>query len=272
MRQLLYSSGPLSEGFGSEIFLRLRGRDVNSADAANCVPAYHRHLTPFCHTLQLCLPSVPTDASRLEGPLPQQAHTTAREQTQRACTSWRANLRKVAASPAPSDATCSETAAMFRKKKNVGSVTVMEDEPGEFDDLGLADAPAAKAHDPEALDQMSAQQLEALALGSANAGKEATSRALRMANEAREIGANTAATMHKQTEQLEKMSEDIEVVHDYLDKSERTFAVSAHFSGAGSSRAARLTFTANLFWRCLVLLFGAFVCGCLLYAKASLTR
>lgn len=112
---------------------------------------------------------------------------------------------------------------MFRKKKNLGSVTVFEDEPDgdSFDDLGLADAPAARAHDPESLDGMSAQQLEALAVGSAQAGKESTARALRMANETREIGVNTATAMHNQTAQLEKMSEDIEVVHDYLDKSER---------------------------------------------------
>lgn len=97
----------------------------------------------------------------------------------------------------------------------------MDEEPEEFDDLGLSEATNAKEHDPEALDQMSAQQLEALALGSANAGKDATSRALRMATEAREIGVNTATTMQNQTQQLEKMSEDIEVVHDYLDKSER---------------------------------------------------
>lgn len=116
---------------------------------------------------------------------------------------------------------------MFRKKKNVGSVTVFEDEPDgdAFDDLGLADAPAARAHDPESLDGMSAQQLEALALGSVQAGKESTSRALRMANETREIGVNTATAMHNQTAQLEKMSEDIEVVHDYLDKSERTLSM-----------------------------------------------
>lgn len=112
---------------------------------------------------------------------------------------------------------------MFRKKKNVGVVTIMDEEQEEFDDLGLSEAAAAQERDPEALDQMSAQQLEALALTSANAGKDSTTRALRMANEAREIGVNTAATMHKQTQQLEKMSEDIEVVHDYLDKSERMY-------------------------------------------------
>lgn len=115
-------------------------------------------------------------------------------------------------------------AAMFRKKKNLGTVTVFDDEPDNFNDLGLSTASAPNAvQKDQPFDQMSTQQLEALALGSAQAGKEATSRALRTAQEAREIGVNTAGAMKKQTEQLEKMSEDIEVVHDYLDKSERKF-------------------------------------------------
>lgn len=113
---------------------------------------------------------------------------------------------------------------MFRKKKNLGTVTVFDDEPDNFNDLGLSTSsvPAAQRQQGRSLDQMTTQQLEAVALGSAQEGKEATTRALRMANEAREVGVNTAGTMKKQTEQLENMSEDIEVVHDYLDKSERT--------------------------------------------------
>ena len=111
---------------------------------------------------------------------------------------------------------------MFRKKKNLGSVTVFEDDDAadapaadQFHDLGLSPPPA------EDLDGLTAQQLEALALGSAQVGKESTARALRLATEAREVGVNTAQKMHAQTAQLEKMSDDIEVVHDYLDKSER---------------------------------------------------
>lgn len=117
---------------------------------------------------------------------------------------------------------------MFRKKKNVGSVTVFEEEesphaPEEFDDLGLNDLKHRESQ--QDLNQLTGRELEALALGTANAGKESTARALRMANEAREIGVNTASTMKQQTEQLEKMSEDIEVVHDYLDKSERMLPI-----------------------------------------------
>lgn len=114
---------------------------------------------------------------------------------------------------------------MFRKKKNLGTVTVFDDEPDNFNDLGLStpSIPTAQRQQDRPLDQMTTQQLEALALGSAQTGKEATTRALRMANEAREVGVNTADTMKKQTDQLEKMSEDIEVVHDYLDKSESRF-------------------------------------------------
>lgn len=110
---------------------------------------------------------------------------------------------------------------MFRKKKNMGSVTVFEDDdppprPDEFADLGLQ--PHADNTD---IDRMTAQQLETLALSTANQGKESTSRALRLAVEAREVGVSTAEKMQSQTTQLEKMSDDIEVVHDYLDKSER---------------------------------------------------
>eukprot|EP00177_Eucheuma_denticulatum_P001425 GFKZ01002572.1.p1 GENE.GFKZ01002572.1~~GFKZ01002572.1.p1 ORF type:complete len:297 (+),score=64.33 GFKZ01002572.1:193-1083(+) len=112
---------------------------------------------------------------------------------------------------------------MFRKKKALGSVTVFEDEPDNFDDLGLSSGRSTQnpATSDQPLDQMTSQQLEDLALSSANAGKDATARALQMATEAREIGVNTASAMKKQTEQLEKMGDDIEVVHDYLDKSER---------------------------------------------------
>lgn len=111
---------------------------------------------------------------------------------------------------------------MFRKKKNLGTVTVFEQDTikDDFDDLGLNDVKRNNSTDHD-LNQMTASQLEALSLGTAQNGREGTQRALRMALEAREIGASTANTMHKQTEQLEKMSEDIEVVHNYLDKSDR---------------------------------------------------
>lgn len=114
---------------------------------------------------------------------------------------------------------------MFRRKKHLGTVTVFEeDEPvpaDNFDDLGLNDIKHKDSTNQD-LNQMTAAQLESLALGTAQTGREGTQRALRMALEAREIGVSTAETMKSQTAQLEKMSEDIEVVHDYLDKSERT--------------------------------------------------
>ncbi|KAI0566603.1 hypothetical protein FGB62_7g665 [Gracilaria domingensis] len=112
---------------------------------------------------------------------------------------------------------------MFRRRRNLGTVTVYEDdEPipqDNFDDLGLDDM-KHKDSSTQDLNQMNASQLEALALSTAETGREGTQRALRLAAEARDIGVTTAETMHKQTAQLEKMSEDIEVVHDYLDKSE----------------------------------------------------
>lgn len=114
---------------------------------------------------------------------------------------------------------------MFRKKKDVGTVIVLDDnatvDPRE--ELGLS-GPRPSEPTPDDIDHMTSQQLEQLAIGTAQSGKDATARALRMATEAREIGANTAVTMQQQTNQLEKLSEDIEVVHDYLDKSESTFA------------------------------------------------
>lgn len=120
---------------------------------------------------------------------------------------------------------------MFRKKKNVGTVQVYEDDEeatsarggggGEdFDDLGLDDARRDEAGEKD-VDQMTAGELEALALSEARSGKESTGRALKMALETREIGVATATTMKEQTEQLERMGENIEEVHDYLDKSER---------------------------------------------------
>lgn len=111
---------------------------------------------------------------------------------------------------------------MFRKKKTTGAVTVFEDDNDGFDDLGLdTAASAAQEENDRDLQQLQAHELEALAIGTAQTGKESTARALRMAHEAREIGVNTATVMQQQTEQLEHMADEIEVVHDYLDKSER---------------------------------------------------
>lgn len=72
------------------------------------------------------------------------------------------------------------------------------------------------------LNQMDSTQLQELVEQSAQAGKDATAHALRMATEARQIGADTAQTMQNQTEQLEKMTEDLVDVNASLDKSERT--------------------------------------------------
>lgn len=115
------------------------------------------------------------------------------------------------------------TSEMFRKKKEFGSVTVLDDdeESGQdFNDLGLDEKRPSDGQDD--LQNMTTEQLEKLAISTAQAGKESTTRALRTAMEAREIATTTAQTMQQQTEQLENMSEQIEVVHDYLDKSERT--------------------------------------------------
>lgn len=111
---------------------------------------------------------------------------------------------------------------MFRKKADAGAITVLDEDENALqrDQLGLTDPNEAVPSDQQ-IDNMTSAELRRLALSSANFGKDSTARALRMATEAREIGANTATTMQQQTTQLEKLSDDIEVVHDYLDKSER---------------------------------------------------
>lgn len=116
---------------------------------------------------------------------------------------------------------------MFRKRKDSGAIQVLDEEGDvpRYDDLGLDRERDEAAAPVEDLDNMTSEQLQKLTIASAKTGKESTARALRIANEAHEIGTTTAATMQQQTEQLEKMSEEIEVVHDYLDKSERTLSL-----------------------------------------------
>jgi hypothetical protein len=116
---------------------------------------------------------------------------------------------------------------MWKKKRATGTVTVYDDEPedraggDEYSDLGLGSHKPRGYGDDQELEHMSAAELEALALASAQAGSQGTHRALAMALETREIGVNTAQTMKQQTEQLERLGDEIEVVHDYLDKSDR---------------------------------------------------
>ena len=128
---------------------------------------------------------------------------------------------------------------MFRKgKKNSGNVTVFDDDDeadrrallgtskgggnDDFGDLGLSSP--AMSHTQGGMkteEEMSMQELEDLAVREAMQGREGTQRALEKARDARGVGIDTASKLHAQTQQLEKMSEDIEVVHDYLDKGER---------------------------------------------------
>lgn len=119
---------------------------------------------------------------------------------------------------------------MFKKTKETpAGIVVLNDEDGPQDDfysgLGL-NKKVDEGPSKEELQNMTTEQLDELISSSAQSGKESTARALRIALEAREIGAATAATMQQQTAQLENMSEQIEVVHDYLDKSERTSKIS----------------------------------------------
>lgn len=120
---------------------------------------------------------------------------------------------------------------MFRSKKKNAGVTVLDDDGGASGDndsnrdalFAGANGAGRSSRSPLSAQEhaQSVEQLEAEALREARAGKESTTRALRLATEARETGVQTAAQLSAQTKQLEKMGEDIEVVHDYLDKSER---------------------------------------------------
>lgn len=119
---------------------------------------------------------------------------------------------------------------MFRKKKTLGNVVVYDEDDGcsqgdkhgvPVDDFQRRGDPRAQNLAADDLERMSASELESLALSTAEEGKEGTSRALAMALETRQIGVATAETMKKQTEQLERMGDNIEIVHDYLDKSDR---------------------------------------------------
>lgn len=118
---------------------------------------------------------------------------------------------------------------MFKKKK-VGTVQVFEDDEhisprnsrggdDDFDDL-LGGGRRGGTTEAD-MEQMTASELEDLALAEARAGKDSTKRTLALAHETREVGVATAATMKAQTEQLERMRGNIEEVHDCLDKSDR---------------------------------------------------
>lgn len=86
----------------------------------------------------------------------------------------------------------------------------------------LLNNPRDEGPTEEQIESMSAEQLQQVIEGSAQAGKESTARALKIAVETREIGVATAETMQQQTAQLERMQDDLEVVHDHLDKAEGT--------------------------------------------------
>lgn len=107
----------------------------------------------------------------------------------------------------------------FKKRKVLGTVTIFEEDDiaaeDKFNDLGI------DAEKADRLDIMTTTQLKDLALANARAGKEATARTLKVANEANQIGLETAEKLHLQTENLEKLGDDFVVVHEYLNKTER---------------------------------------------------
>ena len=109
---------------------------------------------------------------------------------------------------------------MFRKKKTIGAITVLDDDEEFVPDAAGIEKARNVRQEPESTQEMTTEQLQSVLLGTAQSGKDATRRALEMATEAREIGVATAEQMQQQTQQLEKMSEDIEEVHEYLDRSE----------------------------------------------------
>ena len=98
---------------------------------------------------------------------------------------------------------------------------MLDENDAKRDELFAGASSSGSSHQTQLQSQATVEQLEAEALREARAGKESTTRALRLATEARETGVQTAAQLSEQTKQLERMGEEIEVVHDYLDKSER---------------------------------------------------
>lgn len=94
-----------------------------------------------------------------------------------------------------------------------------------FNDLG------EDAENADEVDIMTVAQMKELAIANARAGKEATARTLKVANEAKEIGIETAEKLHEQTEQIEHLADDFVVVHDYLDKTERTYTIFSDYYG-----------------------------------------
>lgn len=114
---------------------------------------------------------------------------------------------------------------MFRKKKMVGCVTIFNDNDitaaDRFNDLGIDDMDDTENAGTDQLDNLTREQVTRLAVANAQAGREATRRALAMAAETRDIGAKTTETLGAQTAQLEKMGDDFDAVHGYLDQSEK---------------------------------------------------
>jgi hypothetical protein len=111
------------------------------------------------------------------------------------------------------------------KNKKVGTATIIDDLS--HDALDLTSSSRARGYQAD-LSQMTTSELESLALKSASSGQESTERALAMALESREVGVNTARALQQQTEQLDRIGDEIVEVHDVLDKTNTVIEKMSH--------------------------------------------
>lgn len=108
---------------------------------------------------------------------------------------------------------------MFWKKKALGSVTIFDEHDKEAADKFL-DLGSAGLDSNDVLGHLSSAQVRHLAVQSALAGKESTQRALKIVQDVKVVGIDTADTLHMQTIQLENIEYDCDVVKSYVDESE----------------------------------------------------
>lgn len=106
---------------------------------------------------------------------------------------------------------------MFSKKKYTGNVTILEDDD-ESDRSKLFENQVRSTYVRDS--ERTNEELNEAILREAQMGKQETERALRTATEARDTGKEIAISLHSQTQQLEKNSEELANIHEHLDKAE----------------------------------------------------
>lgn len=106
---------------------------------------------------------------------------------------------------------------MFSRKKYTGNVRILEDD----DQLDRSTLFEGKTQTTYVRDsEHTNEELNDALLREAQFGKLETERALRSVIEARDTGKEVAISLHTQTKQLEKNSEELSNIHDKLDEAE----------------------------------------------------